>query len=396
MALDLSGNRKMSRMYTLWNLIFSYLMFWSFYLFVFALAGVFYKKRKHERGLSFNKFAVVIPAYKEDAVILKSIQQNLAVDFPKDRFRLFVVADSMSGTTIQQLKKLPIEVLEVQFKNSTKAKAVNAALDGINEIEFTHVVVLDADNVMSTDYLQVIDHTLNDSISVIQTHRMAKNIHTDMAFLDAVNEEVGNHIFRKGHVALGLSSALIGSGMVFQTELFKRLMKPIMDTAGEDKMLEFALLREKIKVNYVEDAVVYDEKISKTIQFEGQRTRWVAARLHFLKKEARHAFSRLLKFDLDYFNKWLQFLLPQKVLLIAYVSLLASVSLMLDFRVCLVSFLLMVLLLTYVLSIPGRFYSSALIFSILKLPKVAFKMIRVLFKATRVNPTSFNVTAKEL
>jgi len=34
-----------------------------------------------------------------------------------------------------------------------------------------------------------------------------------LALLDGISEEINNNIFRKGHQTLGLSSALIGSGM---------------------------------------------------------------------------------------------------------------------------------------------------------------------------------------
>lgn len=60
----------------------------------------------------------------------------------------------------------------------------------------------------------------NPDVEAVQTHRIAKNMNNDMALLDAVSEEINNTIFRLGHAKLGLSAALIGSGMAFRYDLF--------------------------------------------------------------------------------------------------------------------------------------------------------------------------------
>ena len=173
-------------------------------------------------------------------------------------------------------------------------------------------------------------------------------------------------------------------------------MLPILDTAGEDKMLEFALLKDQIRVNYLSTAIVLDEKVSKGDHFEGQRTRWVAARYYFMKKEFPEAAKRLFHADFDYFNKWLQFLLPQKVLLMAFALLFSGISLILGYHSGLVAMLLAILVFTYVFSIPGVFYKWSLLRSIVQLPQVVLRMIRVLYKAGKADPTSFNVTTKEV
>ena len=120
----------------------------------------------------------------------------------------------MQNDTIACLKSLPVEIIEVAFDKSTKAKSVNAVLKYVNEETFSHVIVLDADNIMSENYLCLVDAYLGTEVQVLQTQRQAKNTHTPIALLDAINEAVGNHIFRKGHITMGLSAALIGSGMV--------------------------------------------------------------------------------------------------------------------------------------------------------------------------------------
>ena len=75
-------------------------------------------------------------------------------------------------------------------------------------------LIIDADNIINSSYLVELNNAFADSkVQVVQTHRVAKNLNTNMAYLDAISEEINNSIFRLGHVNLGMSAALIGSGM---------------------------------------------------------------------------------------------------------------------------------------------------------------------------------------
>lgn len=100
---------------------------------------------------------------------------------------------------------------------------------------------------------------LDSGIQAVQAHRTAKNRDTDTAVLDAASEEVNNSIFRRGHVALGFSSALIGSGMAFDYKWFRENIA-CCTTSGEDKELEALLLRQGIYIDYLDDVRVLDER----------------------------------------------------------------------------------------------------------------------------------------
>ncbi|MFQ8804838.1 MAG: glycosyltransferase family 2 protein [Alistipes indistinctus] len=117
-------------------------------------------------------------------------------------------------------------------------------------------------------------------------HRRAKNLHTDTALLDAVSEEINNSIFRKGHVALGVSSALIGSGMAFDYNWFCNNITQV-SSAGEDKELEVLLLKQGIFIEYLDDVEVLDEKTAGSRAFYNQRRRWLAAQWYSLKAAVR-------------------------------------------------------------------------------------------------------------
>ena len=91
-----------------------------------------------------------------------------------------------------------MKLVEVSFEKSTKSKALNAAMAVLDD-DYDIALVLDADNIMESDFISKIDKAFANGAVVVQGHRVAKNLNTSLAVLDAISEEVNNHIFRKGH-----------------------------------------------------------------------------------------------------------------------------------------------------------------------------------------------------
>ena len=224
--------------------IFIYLGLSAIYILIFAFAGKLLPDRKTvlKKPARPRKYAVLIPGYKEDNVICEVAMESLKQDYPKDFFDVVIIADSFLPETIEKLKLLPIKLIEVVFDKSTKSKALNKAMDILGD-NYDVALILDADNIMENDFISKINTAFDNGFQIVQGHRIAKNTNTSFAILDAISEELNNHIFRKGHRALGLSSALIGSGMAFDYLLFKKRMSEINAVGGFDKELELTFLR---------------------------------------------------------------------------------------------------------------------------------------------------------
>lgn len=298
--------------------LFSLTAFFAAYSLLFSIAGLWSQKsaivNAQNVQLPFKRMAVLLPAYKEDAVIVDSAKRALMQAYPQQAYEVIVIADSLQPDTLRQLYELPIRVIEVSFDVSTKAKALNVALSKLQG--FDVAVILDADNVMTARFLQLVNIAFNEGWRAVQGHRMAKNKNTSVAILDALSEEIQNHILRKGHRSLGLSSALIGSGMAFEFNLFRDMMEQIHTTGGFDKELEMRLLKQRIRINYLEKAICYDEKVQNLAVLEKQRSRWIAAQLKYVRPYLKTAFGQLLKGNIDYFDKFIQVITPPRMLLI--------------------------------------------------------------------------------
>ncbi len=366
------------------------------YLFVFSIASVLSFRPKLKQGASDkkNKIIVFIPGYKEDRIIIDTASQALNQSYPKEFYEVVVLADSFSEETLKGLRKLDVTTLEVSFENSTKAKSLNKGLQTYSASKPDMAVILDSDNVMAHDFLEKVNVGYNSGYKVIQGHRTAKNQQTDFALLDAINEEIGNSIFRKGHRVLGVSSALIGSAMAFDFQYFKSIMDDIEDVAGEDKLVELKILKEKQLIEYFENALVYDEKVSNAANFSKQRTRWVGVQIYFFKNYFVDGLKELfLKGNVGYFDKVFQFFLIPKVLLIGLMGVLGVLS-----AFSLVSPIWLYIAIAYVFTllfaIPRRFYNLKLLRAVFNIPKAIIFMILGILRIRKSTASKFEVTEK--
>jgi cellulose synthase/poly-beta-1,6-N-acetylglucosamine synthase-like glycosyltransferase len=377
--------------------LFIYLGFSAVYILVFALAGKFRAKLKIKQMKQdkFRKFAVLIPGYKEDNVIYEVAIEALKQDYPNDYFDVVIIADSFLPETIEKLKTLPIILIEVAFEKSTKSKALNKAMETIGN-NYDVALILDADNVMENSFVRKINNAFNNGFEIVQGHRIAKNTNTSFAVLDAISEELNNHIFRQGHRALGLSSALIGSGMAFEYNMFKTRMSEIKAIGGFDKELELTLLRDKKKIEYVEDALVYDEKVQKVEVFENQRKRWLSAQFVYFGRFFVSGVQHLLfKGNIDFFDKVIQMISPPRILLIGITAIMALFVFVI--HLCapfteIISiyysywlFIFLAVVLAFILSIPSKFYNRQTLNALLTLPKAFASMFLSLFKLKGAN-----------
>ncbi len=373
-------------------LVFAFLLWATLYIFIFAFAGLFYRQpRLNKKASKLRKFAVMIPGYKEDAVIVNVAKQALNQDYPSEKYDVIVIADSFSKETLDQLYQLPIKVVVVVFEISKKSKALNKCMETIGD-DYDVAFILDADNIMEPNVLTKINEAFEMGFTAVQGHRTALNLNANFAILDAMSEEINNHIFRKGHRVLGLSSALIGSGMGLDYHLFKSTMATV-DSVGEDKEVELKIIREGHKIAYVDDAIIYDEKTQKSDVFVNQRRRWIAAQLDYFKSHFFDGLWRLIsRGQIDYFDKVVQMIQPPRILLTGVLFIITlivaltkwllppSVSRFLapDVYCWLTLFVLTTIALLF--SVPKKLYTVRTFRALLMVPKGFFLMMVSLFK----------------
>jgi len=354
------------------------------YIFLFSLFSIREGTVKYSKSSKNYKFAVFIPAYKEDNVIEECVNYLLSQNYPREYFEIIIIADSMSDDVLLRLSKLPIAVIIPKFERSSKAAALKCAVERI-AFEFDIAVVLDADNVVENNFLRDIADAFDNGIEAVQAHRVAKNTDTSVAILDACSEEINNAIFRKGQVALGFSANLIGSGMAFEYSWFKDNVKKL-ETAGEDKELERLLCKDRIFVDFLNNTYVYDQKVRKSSSFYSQRRRWIASQVGILTRSVGEFPHALLSGNFDYCNKIFQWSQPPRVIILGFVGLMTCLTTVFYIENSVKWWILMLLIgFTFAFGIPDRLVDKKFKKAVGKVPLLGLMMFANLFRIRGVN-----------
>ncbi len=370
-------------------ILFVYLAIYTLYFFIIAVAGRLHQAPAYSSNPVKKRIAVLIPTYKEDHIIIHTAQKAAGHDYPADHFKVFVAADQLQPETIAQLRAIPVNVLEVKFEMSSKARSLNQLLNHIPEDEYDIAIIIDADNIMLPGCLEKVNDAFQKGFHAVQTHRIAKNRNTPVAVLDAMSEEINNHIFRKGQRALGLSANTIGSGMAFEFKKLKAIYnKPgILGNPACDREVDFETMKAGLCIEFVEDAYVLDEKVSSRAVFERQRTRWLESQIIHLKlffdKQGGH-----IPKTRDYWNKLFNNTAPPRLIFLLSYCLIAGLFLAgywSGIDILYPSYiwwlgLTGLYLLTFLISIPGNFYSWKTLNALAHIPLLMFSMVRALLK----------------
>ncbi len=296
------------------------------YLGVFAIAALFNRHHDSPRSKKQNRIVVLIPSYKQDTVIEQTVISILSQAYPQRMFDVVVISDHQQEMTNMRLAQYPITLLTPNFEESTKAKSLQYAILNLPEFKIYDIaLILDADNIVEQDFLAKVNNAFETAATkAIQMHRISRNRDTTVAVLGSIFEEINNAIFRRGHINVGLSSALSGSGVAYDFAWFKaNVMKA--RTAGEDKELEALLLRQEFFIDYFDDIYVYGEKKRTTAKLNQQRGRWAAEQFHNFVRNIKFLPGAIFRKQYDLADKIIQWMLIPRTTMVAIIIFMSIV-----------------------------------------------------------------------
>lgn len=357
----------------LWIFIAPSVIYVAFYAFV----SLFRRKSQltSTPNLHQSSFLILFPAYHEDRVIIDSVKQCLEQTYPKELYDIGVISDHMEEVTNKQLRELPITLYTPHFEKSSKAKAMQYAISSTQK-KYDKVVILDADNVVAPDFLEQLNIVCQQGYHAIQCHRCAKNNNNDIAALDGASEEINNTIFRKAHNIIGLSSALIGSGMCFDFEWFSVNVHHL-STAGEDRELEALLMRQDIFVKYADHIHVFDEKVSNSDNFQRQRLRWMTAQVQSLLSMLPYIPQAIKTCNINYIDKTFQQAMIPRSISIVVLFVMATLILIIHPLWSLKWWgLFAILIISLIVATPPQLRTTSIFSKPILLFQLAFRMIR--------------------
>lgn len=286
-------------------LMYFLLGYWTLsvmYAFFFIIPALMGKKEMSIFGKSgtdkANRFAVLIPAHNEGAVVGYLIDSLLKSDYPLENLKIFVIADNCTDGTASEARNKGAIALE-RFDDTLKGKpyAIGWALEKLKEmgVDYDAVVIFDADNLVSRNFFTEADMAMKRGAEAFQGSIECKNPGDSWVSAgDYLAYACYNRIYQTGRHNSGLGAHLNGTGMGFS--------KRVLDESGwsmtsltEDREFTYKLLIDGVKVHWLEKATVYDEKPVGLQQAAKQQGRWASGAVMDIKKYVPPLWIALLK-----------------------------------------------------------------------------------------------------
>ena len=312
-------------LYTIDWILFVFAVLTVLYMLFFTITSMLSHKGALPKTNHQNRFIILITAYKNKGV-LQTVRSMLAQTYPQRQFDISVVSDHNDEMTNMRLAQEPITLLTPNYEKSTKVKYLQLAINNLPQFKiYDIVVVLDAGDLVEPEFLENMNAAFESAgTKAIQTHILSRNRDTTAARMGAIFEEINNSIFRRGHIAVGLSAGLMGSGCAFDFTWFKNNIFNIK-SAWEDKELESLLMRQHIHIDYFDQIYVFNEKTRESDEFNRERGRWLKAQYLTLLKNIQYLPIALVNRYYSWADKIIQWMLLPRMILMAVIILMSIV-----------------------------------------------------------------------
>ena len=251
---------------------------YGLYIFVVSLFAWFKKREKPLITNKYHKYALIVAAHDEEAVIGNMVDSLKQIDYPADCFDIFVIADNCTDNTAAIAKEHGALVYE---RTNHELRGKGYALEWMFNIIFglekhyDSVAVFDADNLVHKNFLIEMNKKQNQGYKVVQGYIDSKNpFDSWISSSYSISFWCVNKLYQQARYNLGLSCQLCGTGFVLDTELLKEIGWQAT-CLTEDMEFTMRLSLEDTIVAWANDAVVYDEKPVTFIASWHQRKRWM-------------------------------------------------------------------------------------------------------------------------
>lgn len=300
------------------------------YLFVCALFSLGKYKNPYPMAKKKHRFLVLFTVLRNGQEVINSINNFLDTQqYPREKYDIAVAATQLPEEDLITLLQMPVNIVVPDKEQCTKVYAIQQVMERYSPEEYDMIIIFNSDNHVVPTALELFNSAYYSGCDAIQAHRMTENLTTSIAVLNATSEEINNNLFRKAHTRMGFSSALIGSAMAFDFQMFHEVAPTL---AGSDlsKAMETALLKQNIYTEYLEEVVCYSKKAESANGYEAQRLGWLRSQYSSSIFAMKKLPLALLRGEWDYANKLFQWLLPSRFLLIAAVTLITIVVSIMD------------------------------------------------------------------
>ena len=278
-------------------LIWIVTIYWL-YQFIISLCSFVKIKEKPLKEDKQNRFMTIIPAHNEEKVVVNLIESLKKLDYPKDLYDIYVIADNCTDKTAEVAKKAGAIVYE-RFDEAHKTKGHALQWFLAQKIEedapYDAFCIFDADNIVDENFLKVMNKKLCQGEEVVQGYKDIKNPSDSWVSAGyAIFYWTMHRFYHLARYNIGLSPLMNGTGFMVKFDVIK---PQGWNTKTLTEDIEFSLKRiiEGKKLGWARDAIVYDEQPVGFKQSWTQRSRWTVGHMQCLKEYTKPLAEAVVK-----------------------------------------------------------------------------------------------------
>lgn len=232
------------------------------------------------------RLVVLVPAHNEENGIGATLAALEALDYPRDRFEVVVVADNCDDATAEVSREAGATVL-VRFDRERRGKgwALAWALERLRDerARSDAVVFVDADCQPSPNLLSVLDARLQAGWEAVQAGYVVSNPHESWSSaLRYAAFSLMHWVRPLGKDSLGLSCGILGTGFALRAEVLERQPWDAF-SLSEDHDYHLGLVAAGVRVGFAPEASVSSAMPTTLRDSREQNLRWEGGKRELIR-----------------------------------------------------------------------------------------------------------------
>ncbi len=278
-----------------------FLTFIMLYQIVIGFFGFGKAKKDYQDHDPESRFLVLVPAHNEEKVIGDIIQNLNDMDYPKELYDFYIIADNCTDRTAETARKLGAKVIETRKESpdapTGKPIALKKALQAIGNYQdrYDLMMIFDADNLMDTNMFREVNSQYldKDKPDFIQCYLGAKNKKGVVAWFYYTGYTLTNRFFDLAKYRLGLNCPIGGTGFAMTTSYLYRRGGWTTMSLTEDFEIQVEATLEGRRILWNHHTRVYDEKPTSLLASIRQKIRWGQGHWYVALHNTRKTFQAL-------------------------------------------------------------------------------------------------------
>jgi cellulose synthase/poly-beta-1,6-N-acetylglucosamine synthase-like glycosyltransferase len=258
----------------------------ALYLLLLAVASCFHRPTRAKINPR-HRLVVLVPAHNEAEMISRCVQALIRQGYPRELFRVVVIADNCDDATGELAARAGAEVL---VRRDPRLRGKGQALRwGIERVLADRpaadaVVVVDADSITESHFLAELEARLAQGSRAVQADDLVlPQTGSPRSVLEATALLLRNRVRFAGRAVIGLPAMLCGNGMLLSREVLDEHPWNAF-TVTEDSEYSVSLRVAGIRIAFAQNARVLAAATSGGRGAYTQGLRWESGRFQMMRR----------------------------------------------------------------------------------------------------------------